>query len=332
MDSFDLAGDSPGDISGDLPGDVAGELSGRRVLVTGGSGFIGRRVVADVHAAGATVVVADRQPLPAGVADAVDHLVSGDLRDPEVRHRAVDDDLDAIVHLAALTSVLESVQRPAEFHDANVTVTAGLLEEARTAGVARFALASSNAVAGDVGHATIDEDLALAPLTPYGATKAAAEMLLSGYRGSLGVSTVALRLTNVYGPGMQAKDSFVPRLMRAAAAGEGVEVYGDGEQRRDFVHVADVARAFCWALATDVVGPVVIGAGHSPSVNDLVATAREVTGAAIPATHVPARPGEMPAVIVDPSHARRLGWEATWTLADGLASVWDEFRPDAGVA
>ncbi len=301
------------------------DLTSARVLVTGASGFIGRAVVDELLAAGADVAVVDRrEPV-----DPARSAVVGDLRDPEVRARAVTAGLDAIVHLAALTSVLESVQRPAEVHAVNVEVTAGLLEQARERGVGRFVLASTNAVVGDVGHGTIHEDLPLVPLTPYGATKAAAEMLLSGYRGSLGVSTAALRLTNVYGPGMQAKDSFVPRLMRAAAAGEGVEVYGDGEQRRDFVHVGDVARAFAWALASGVTGPVVVGVGESPSVNDLVATARAVSGADIPTTHVPAKPGEMPAVIVDPSHARELGWAATTGLRDGLATVWPDFRPDA---
>ena len=101
-------------------------------------------------------------------------------------------------------------------------------------------LASTNAVVGDVGTSTITADLPLHPLTPYGATKAAGEMLLSAYSGSYGLSTAALRFTNVYGPGMSHKDSFVPRLMRAALTDSGVRIYGDGKQRRDLVYVDDV--------------------------------------------------------------------------------------------
>ncbi len=148
----------------------------------------------------------------------------------------------AIVHLAASTSVLRSVERPAQTYADNVAVTQELLELARIRGVSRFLLASTNAVVGDVGTTTITEELPLRPLTPYGATKAACEMLLSGYAGAYGMTTCALRFSNVYGPGMAHKDSFVPRLMRAALSGSTVRIYGDGSQRRDLVHVDDVVR------------------------------------------------------------------------------------------
>src|SRR5690606_28313356 len=215
------------------------EVAGARVLVTGGSGFIGKRLVAALLAEKAEVTVVDLNPHPdPGVTSVV-----GDLRDPAVRDRAVTEGLDAIVHLAAVTSVLRSVEDPVGTYEVNVAATAGLLELARERGVPRFLLASTNAVTGDVGGATISESLALRPLTPYGATKAAGEMLLSAYSGVYGMRTAALRFANVYGPGMRHKDSFVPRLMRAAASGSGVQVYGDGGQLRDYVHVDDVVQA-----------------------------------------------------------------------------------------
>ena len=169
--------------------------------------------------------------------------MTGELEDPAVREAAVTVGIDAVVHLAAETSVLGSMERPALVHRVNVDVTAALLELCRERGVEGFVMASTNAVVGNL-DGTMTERVPLAPLTPYGATKAAAEMLLSGYHGAYGLRTVALRLTNVYGPGMHHKDSFVPRLMRAAADDGGVQVYGDGRQRRDLVHVSDVARAF----------------------------------------------------------------------------------------
>src|SRR5205085_5758799 len=116
----------------------------------------------------------------------------------------------------------------------------------------------------------------LRPLTPYGATKAAAEMLLSGYAGGYGMTTCAVRLTNVYGPGMARKDSFVPRIMRAAHADVPVQVYGTGEQRRDFVHVHDAVAGLLAAWRADHVGPLIIGSGRSVSVLDLLAAAEEV--------------------------------------------------------
>src|SRR5262249_18262529 len=141
--------------------------------------------------------------------------VLGDLRDPGVRDSAVTPGLTGIVHLGAVTSVLGSLADPALVYEANVAATPGLLGLARGRGVPRFLMASTNAVTGDVGTSTIHEELPTRPLTPYGATKAAAEMLLSGYAGGYGMGTCAVRLTNVYGPGMAAKDSFVPRIMRA---------------------------------------------------------------------------------------------------------------------
>ncbi|MEJ5946687.1 NAD-dependent epimerase/dehydratase family protein [Pseudokineococcus basanitobsidens] len=293
-----------------------------RVLVTGASGFVGRHVVEALRAAGAEVCAVDRTPHP----DVP--TVVGDLCDPAVRERAVRPGLDAVVHLAAVTSVLGSVERPAETLDLNVAATAGLLELCRTRDVGAFALASTNAVVGDVGAGVITEDLPLRPLTPYGATKAAGEMLLSGYAGAFGLRAPAVRLTNVYGPGMRAKDSFVPRLMRAAAQGDGVVVYGDGEQRRDLVHVADAAGALAQAALGWPSGPTIVGGARSYTVNEMVAAAREATGAEIPVEHQPARPGEMPAVVVDVTRARSLGYAPTTALADGMAGVWPDFRPD----
>jgi len=295
-------------------------VNNERILVTGGSGFIGRSVVPALLAEGASVVVVDHTPYPR-----VETIV-GDLRDPAVRDAAVAADLSGVIHLAAMTSVLGSLADPALVHEVNVTATAGLLELARERGVRRFLMASTNAVVGDIGTGTIHEDLALRPLTPYGATKAAAEMLLSGYAGGYGMATCALRFTNVYGPGMARKDSFVPRIMRAVRAGEPVQVYGTGGQRRDLVHVADVVAGLLVAWRAEHVGPLIIGAGRSVSVLELIEAAGEVVGRPVKVEHVAAKPGEMPAVIVSIERARALGYAPSVGLREGLATVWDEFR------
>jgi UDP-glucose 4-epimerase len=297
-----------------------------RVLVTGGSGFIGRRLVRALLARGAAVTVADKRPFP-GDDDIT--MVLGDLCEPAVAARAVQPGTDLIVHLAAVTRVLDSISDPAGTHRVNVEATASLLEQARLREVPAFLLASTNAVTGDVGHAVITEDIPLRPLTPYGATKAAGEMLLGSYTACYGMAGCALRFSNVYGPGMAEKDSFVPRLMRAARDGGGVQVYGDGTQVRDLVHVDDIVDGLLAAWAARATGPVILGAGESYQVNDIVAAARSVTGAPLPATHVPAKPGEMPAVIVDISRARSIGFEPKHDLKSGLATVWPEFGPES---
>jgi UDP-glucose 4-epimerase len=296
------------------------ELAGQRVVVTGGAGFVGTTLVRRLLDAGADVTVADRIPSPLkGVKNVV-----GDLREEAVLVRALGDDAAGVIHLAAATSVLGSMSDPLGTYEQNVQVTAALLELARTRGVERIVMSSTNAVVGDVGAQVIDESLALRPLTPYGSTKAAAEMLLAGYSGSYGLTTCALRFTNVYGPGMHLKDSIVARLMRAARSGGTISIYGDGKQLRDFVYVDDAAKAVLLAWRSNITGPLVIGSGRSISVLELIEFARRATGQPIAVEHVPQRSGEMQAVIVDVSKARSHGFECAVQLEEGLAAVWED--------
>jgi UDP-glucose 4-epimerase len=292
-----------------------------RVLVTGGAGFIGRRLVRALTAAGHEVAVVDLRPYSG---DGVE-MVTGDIRDDAVLARAVRPGTDTIIHLAAITSVVDSIDDPVGTYQTNVAATASLLELARTTGVTTFLLASTNAVVGNVGDETITERSPLRPLSPYGATKAAAEMLLSCYAGVYGMTTCAMRFSNVYGPGMQQKDSFIPRLMRAARDGKGVQVRGDGSMVRDVVHVDDVVQGILAAWRAGHIGPVILGSGQSVSVMDMVEAARSVTGAPLPVEHVPVGPGEMPAVLLDTSVARGLGYVPGYDLKSGLATVWPEF-------
>jgi UDP-glucose 4-epimerase len=302
--------------------DGASDLAGRRILVTGGSGFIGRHVVAELFAAGAHVRVVDLNPHPDPQVD----LVQGDLADPAVLEAAFEGGLDSIVHLAAVTSVLRSLEHPELTYRTNVDATHRLLEAARAGGISAVVLASTNAVTGPMESRAISESATLRPLTPYGATKAAGEMLMSAYSASYGVRCTALRLTNVYGPGMEAKDSIVARLMRAIRLGRTFEVYGDGRQVRDYVHVSDVFAAVRLALLEESWrGPVVIGSGRSLSVLEVLEAVRRVTGAQLAVRHGPARPGEMPAVIVDVARARSLGWTPRYGFEEGLAGVWEEW-------
>jgi UDP-glucose 4-epimerase len=301
-----------------------GNDSRSRVLVTGGAGFIGRRVVAALLADGAEVTVADLKPF---AGDPSVRVVTGDLVDPATAAEAVAPGTDTIIHLAARTSVLESIQDPEATYRNNVALTAGLLELARQRGVKTFLFASTNAVVGNVGQSVITEQATLRPLTPYGATKAASEMLINCYSAAYGVRGVALRFSNVYGPGMEHKDSFIPRLMKAARDGAGVKVRGDGTMIRDVIQVDDVVSGIFAAWRSDHSGPVILGSGQSVTVNQMVETARRVTGIDIPAENVPIQQGEMPAVKLDISVARSLGYSPTYDLEKGMATVWPDFDP-----
>ena len=301
-----------------------GNDSRSRVLVTGGAGFIGRRVVAALLANGAEVTVADLKPFSG---DPSVRVVTGDLVEPEIAAEAVAAGTDTIIHLAARTSVLESIQDPEATYRNNVALTAGLLELVRQREVRTFLFASTNAVAGDVGQSVINERATLRPLTPYGATKAAAEMLINSYSAAYGMHGVPLRFSNVYGPGMEHKDSFIPRLMKAARDGTGVKVRGDGTMIRDVIQVDDVISGIFAAWRSGHSGPVILGSGQSVTVNQMVATARRVTGIDIAAEHVPIQRGEMPAVKLDISVARSLGYSPTYDLEKGMATVWPDFDP-----
>ena len=298
-------------------------MADSRVLVTGGAGFIGRRVVSALLADGHEVTVADLRAFP----DPDVRSITGDLCDAGVVERAVRPGTEVIIHLAAITSVLASINDPVSTHRLNVDATARLLELARERDVQAFLLASTNAVTGNVGSTVISEQVVLRPLTPYGATKAAAEMLLGAYANCYGMTGTALRFSNVYGPGMSEKDSFVPRLMRAARDGDGVQVRGDGTMMRDLVHVDDVVQGVLAAWKARHTGPLILGSGQSVSVNEMVETARKVTGAPIPVEHVPVGTGEMPAVVVDISAARAIGYAPTRDLESGMATVWPDFDP-----
>ncbi len=300
------------------------DLTGRRVLVTGGSGFIGRHVVRALTAAGADVRVIDLLPHPDPSVD----IVVGDIADPGALQRAYEGGMDSVVHLAAVTSVLKSIEEPEKTFRTNVIGTNAILEGAKAAGVSSLAFASTNAVTGPMTTPKISESLALNPLTPYGSTKAADEMLMSAYTAVYGVRCAPIRLTNVYGPGMQAKDSIVARLMRCIRLGTEFEVYGDGSQIRDYVHAEDVMQAMVLALTSDEwSGPMVIGSGESLSVLEVIQAVEEVSGHEIAFRHGPAKAGEMPAVIVDPAKAHAAGWSPRYpTLASGLVGVWEEWK------
>ena len=299
-------------------------LAGRRVLVTGGSGFIGRQVVKTLGAAGAHVRVVDLLPHP----DPSVEIVLGNIADVDVIDRAYEGGFDGVVHLAAVTSVLKSMEQPELTYQTNVAGTYRLLEGARHAGVKSLVFASTGgAITGPMEEPKITERALLRPMTPYGATKAAAEMLMYAYTYSYDVRCTYLRFANVYGPGMQLKDSIVARLMRCVRLGTAFEIYGEGNQVRDYVNVLDVLEAIKLALTDERwSGPVLLASGTSLSVHEVVAEVKQVTGADFPVTNIAAKKGEMPAVIIDNSRARSLGWEPKIDFHDGVVGVWDEWK------
>jgi UDP-glucose 4-epimerase len=303
--------------------------AGSTVLVTGGCGFIGSHVVDELLCAGRPVRVLD--DLSVGSKAALEgrdvELVVGDVRDEGAVERAVRG-VSGIVHLAAQTGVIASIEDPGADCAVNVGGTLNLLRAAIRHGALRFVFASSNAPLGEQEPPN-DESKVPRPLSPYGASKLAGEAYCSAFHGGFGLGTVALRFANAYGPRSTHKTSVVAEFIRTLLAGKPLTIYGDGRQTRDFVHVADLCQAIRLALDGSAAGEVFqIGSGVETSVLDLARYLREKLG--MPHAEVrfaPARSGEIRRNYSNIEKARRvLGFAPRVTLDEGLAETCAFFR------
>ena len=318
-------------------------------LITGGCGFIGSALVARLHGEGASMRVVDnlstgkRSALPDGT-NAVDsggngagpewagcQVMIADIRDAAAALRAADG-ADVIVHLAANAGVMSSIADPAFDCAVNVVGTLNYLEAARKNRVGRFVFASSAAPLGD--HAPpLHENLPPRPKSPYGASKLSGEGYCSAYFHTFAIETVALRFGNVYGPGSAHKDSVVAAFLKRALAGKPLEVYGDGDQSRDFVFVDDLIEAIFRAATRPGIGGEVIqiATQTESTVNELAALITEVvrhgTGRTIGLKHHPERAGEVRRSFAAISKAARLlDFMPRIALEEGVRRTFDYFR------
>ncbi len=292
-----------------------------RVIVTGGSGFIGGRIAKHLKDAGAYVVIIDQNPPKVQT----DEFIRGNVEDEGTWRQVPEIGFDAILHLAARTSVLKSITDPVDAFYSNVAGTFQVLEYARRREVPSVVSASSNAVVGNHTESAITETLGLNPLTPYGATKAAGEMLASGYHHSYDIATANIRLTNVYGPTMWNKDSIIPRLLRYAVGEGEFRIYGEGNQYRDYVYIDDVVSAFIKLAEAQETGTVSFGSGESFSVIEIVNKVSMVVGEKLEPPHIPPQKGEMAGVKISLEKADRLGLKATTSITEGLERTWQDF-------
>lgn len=314
-----------------------------RILVTGGAGYIGSVIVSRLTARGHDVVVYDdlSRGHRAAVAGGVP-LVDGDVRDADaVRDALLEGGCEAVVHMAALAEVAESVAEPARYRSVNVDGTAAVLAAARATDVDRLVFSSTAAVYGAPQRTPIDEDDALAPTNPYGETKLAAEELLWQARERDGLGATALRYFNACGAdGACGEDHdpeshLVPLALRAARNNTPIQMFDknyptpDGTCVRDYVHVADLADAHIAALEAlpAVQGAFNLGTGSGDSVRAVLDAVEEVTGSTLRRESAPRRSGD-PAVLVAGNRraAERLGWRPRRSLADAVADAWEWMR------
>jgi len=316
-----------------------------RVLVTGGAGYIGSVIAAQLLAAGHEVTVYDSlfRGHPAAVPAGAD-LVNGDVRDgARLETAARDSGAEAVIHMAALAEVGESVEKPELYREVNLQGSESLIAAALATGVTRIVFSSTAAVYGAPEHVPIEEDAALAPTNPYGETKLAAERALfeaaAASRGRLSVA--ALRYFNAAGAdGPRGEDHdpethLIPLALRAARGGTALKVFGndyptpDGTCVRDYVHVLDLAAAHVAALERlpDAGGVYNLGTGTGNSVLEVLREVESVTGGTIAHDLAARRAGDPPSLVA--SHARAataLAWKPKRSLETIVSDAWSWLR------
>lgn len=303
----------------------------KTVLITGGCGFIGANVVKYLSAYGYGIRILDnlsagsKENLTStGLNPATTDVIIGDIRDQDTANKAVKN-TDAVIHLAAQTNIVESVEKPQESWDINVTGTLNLLEACRLLGVRTFILASSNNVLGEQAP-PVDETKIPKPISPYGASKLACEALTTAYYHSFGLNTISLRFGNCYGAYSKHKDGVITIFFNRMRQQKPLIIYGDGEQTRDFIHASDICQAIqiCLTSTSSISGEIFhIASGKETSINELVSILKELADSDVKLLYEPRRKGEIDRNYSDIAKARKiLGFEPKVDLRDGLRDLW----------
>jgi UDP-glucose 4-epimerase len=303
----------------------------RGALVTGGAGFIGSNLVRALDARGTRVVVLDS--LVSGYRSNLDACPSVRFIDGDVRDRAAVDaalgrpgEIDVVFHLAASVGNKRSIDDPVFDAQVNVLGTVNVLESARRAGVRKVVTSSSAGIFGELKQLPIREDHPVEPDSPYGSTKLCQEKLCLVYAKLYGLEAVCLRYFNVYGPNQRfdAYGNVIPIFVFQMLRGERLTIFGDGEQTRDFVNVADVVQANLRAAgARGVSGAFNIGSGTRITINRLVELLREASGLSPDVRHGPPRAGDVRDSLADISAAgAAFGFEPAVDMSRGLADYW----------
>jgi UDP-glucose 4-epimerase len=318
-----------------------------KYLVTGGAGFIGSHITDALIERGHDVVVLDNlssghKENLSGVMDRIE-FVEGDIRDPEACLKAAEG-CDGIFHEAALVSVPDSVNRPRDNHDINITGTLNILEAARQQKVKRVVFASSAAVYGDNPELPKQENMLPEPKSPYALAKLTGEYYLKVYAECFGLETVALRYFNVFGVRQDPSSMYsgvISIFSERIKKGLPITIYGDGEQTRDFVNVADVVQANLLAMEapslqasnlkpqTGGFAAFNVATGKQTSLLGLVAVLGELCGVTPETKFSPSRLGDIQHSLADISKIRKiLGYDPQVELKAGLGLLIESHQPD----
>ena len=286
-------------------------MKNKNILITGGAGFIGSHI--------ADKLIDDNK------ITIVDNLSTGNIKNlktPEhenlnfvnadLRNTNLDEltsDIDYIFHLAAMASVPLSVEKPEECNEINVNATVRLLKSAADNDVEKIVFSSSSAVYGENRNMPLKETEPLMPTSPYAASKASCEVYLKSFYESYGLNYTALRYFNVFGPKQDKNSQYaavIPNFISALLEGHQAEIYGDGEQTRDFVYVGDIVKANIAAAKSDYNGVVNIASGEKLTINRLYEIVKNTLDSDLEPKYLPERPGDIKHSLADTGNMEKI--------------------------
>lgn len=303
-----------------------------KVLITGGAGFIGSHILAQLQGRrDMDVVVFDnlssgfKEHVPAGM-----ELVEGDVCDEAaVDALFADHHFDAVIHLAAQTMVPFSVDHPVEDCQINLEGVLHVLEACRIHGTRHILFSSSAAVYGDNLHIPLKETERLVPTSPYGITKMTTEHYLRVYHELYGMDATIFRFANVYGErqGEKGEGGVVSIFCKLLSQRQGITVFGDGNQTRDFVYAGDIAQAIIRALPLKGYHTMNVSTGQETSINDLIRSFEKAVGYTVPVQYTAPRTGDiLRSVLSNEALKRDLGFVPEMDLEEGIRRTYDWYR------
>ena len=301
----------------------------KKVVITGGAGFIGSHLAERLIKQGYRTIILD--DLSTGKIENIKEMlnkesvefVQGSVTDLRLLNR-IFQDASYIFHLAAIPSVPRSVENPQASHEVNVNGTLNVLLAARENSVRKVVYASSSSVYGDTPTLPKREDMMPCPLSPYAVTKLTGEYYCQVFSKVYQLPTVCLRYFNIYGPRQDPNSQYaavIPRFIQRVSEGNPPIIFGDGEQTRDFTFVKDAVEANILAAESDASGLVNISRGESISLNELAKLIIGTIGNNVKPVHQEPRPGDIRHSLADIAKARAYGYEPKYSLEAGLGET-----------
>ena len=289
-------------------------MKGKKVVVTGGLGFIGSHLVEALVEDNDVIIIDNRSTGTLenlnDFADKRPEVIEGDVATLNLKE--IFNGCDYVFHLAALPSVVRSIDDPQASNESNTTGTLNVLVAAKESDIKKVVFASSSSVYGDAAALPKREDMCLAPLSPYAVTKAAGELYCTVFQHVYGLSTVSLRYFNVFGPRQNPYSQYaavIPKFIIALLNNSPPTVYGDGEQSRDFTFVRHVVEANVRACESSKTGTFNVACGRSITLNELIDLLSEILGKTIAPTYGAPRLGDVRHSLADVTKARSVGYE-----------------------